>query len=157
MVARGHWALVGSTKDPVLSQSPWGTITDVPGPEATWQSSLLVDAIRHEVDENEAANDALCDYLGNHRGTSRAIVKRLLSGEDPWEALEAEQAADRRDGYLDARQRLEDSRRRLRMLVILWTKRHNGASYRSKGWRLGISPQMAARLGAEAANEFPMI
>jgi hypothetical protein len=147
---------VGSTKGPVSSQLPWGTITDVSGLEATWESSLLTDAIRHEVKENEAANDALCDFLGNNRGTSRAIVERMLAGEDPWAALETEQAAGRRDGYLDARQRLEDSRRRLRMLVILWTKRHSGASYRSMGWRLGVSPQMAARLGAEAAKEFPV-
>jgi len=124
--------------------------SDRPGP-----GNDLRRAFEMAIDDNEHANDALCEYLTVHRGNSRSVVNRLLTGEDTWGALDREDAARRRDGYLDAQRRFEDTRRELRMLVILWAKRIDGLSYRSMGPRLGISAQMAVKLGQEAAKKYP--
>ena len=105
--------------------------------------------------ENEAANDNLRNFLVRHRDSSRGVVTRLISGEHAWSALENEDAAERRDGYVSALRRFEDSRRELRMLVILWAKRYQGLSYRSIGPRFGVSEQMAAKLGQEASKRYP--
>jgi len=104
--------------------------------------------------ENEQANDALCEYLKDHRDATRAVVGRTLAGEHVRTVLVTEQAASRRDAYLDALHRFEESRRTIRMLVLLWAKQELGISFRSMGTPLGISPQMAVKLGHEGTQRY---
>jgi len=112
-------------------------------------------ALKRAVEENEAANDALCDYLSRHRDATRGTADRLLAGEHPWEALLHVDAAGRREAYLDVWRRFEDSRQEMRRLTILWAKRVFGISYRSMGAYLGISEQLAIKLGGQAARAHP--
>ena len=127
-----------------------------PSPEASHgPADHLEQALLEAVDENEGANDALCDYLARHRESARAAVEGLLGGQHPWEVLMRQDAAGRREGHLHAWRRFEDSRQEMRRLLILWAKRRFGVSYRSMGERLGISEQMATKLGGQAARVHP--
>jgi len=112
-------------------------------------------ALLDSLEEHEAANEALRDYLALHRKTARATIERLLRGEHPWQVLMGEDAAGRREGYLEVWRRFENSRRDMRRLVILWAKRRHGVSYRSMAGHLGISEQMAIKLGGQAAKLYP--
>ena len=131
------------TKTPSAEESPDAPVDDL--------EQALLDAL----DEHEAANEALRDYLALHRKTARATIERLLGGEHPWQVLMDEDAAGRRGGYLEVWRRFENSRRDMRRLVILWAKRKHGMSYRSMADRLGISEQMAIKLGGQAAKVYP--
>jgi hypothetical protein len=117
----------------------------------------LEQALLEAAEENEAANDALCEYLTRNRGMARTVAERLLTGEHPSLALRDEDAAGRRESYRELLRRFEDSRHQMRRLVILWAKRGFGVSYRSMGELLGISQQMAIKLGGEAARDHPPV
>jgi hypothetical protein len=116
----------------------------------------LRQALLEAVDANESANDALRDYLQRNRGTTRAVVDQLLNGDHPWQVLPRNEAAHRRDGYVEVWRRFEDTRQEMRRLTILWAKRQFGVSYRSMGQRLGVSEQMAIKLGGQAAKAYPV-
>jgi len=92
------------------------------GPEIDQLEQELLEAAQR----NEHANDELRRYLAEHRGSARAVVDRLLGGEHPWQVLMREQAASRRESYLEVWREFEETRQQMRRLVILWAKRRFG-------------------------------
>jgi len=119
------------------------------------QIDQLERALLDAAQRNELANDALRRYLAEHRGNARAVVDRLLRGEHPWQVLLREQAPSRRESYLQVWREFEETRQQMRRLVIVWAKRRFGVSYRSMGEYLGISEQLATKLGGQAARAHP--
>jgi len=107
------------------------------------------------VEEQDAANRALRQYLADLEGRPALMVERMFSGEHPSEVLQRMGADQIRFAYSEALQRFENARREVRGLMILWAKRIHGSSYRSMGPRFGISEQLAVRLGQEAARRHP--
>ena len=111
--------------------------------------------MKSAVRENKAANRALRSYLADHEDDPGLMVERMISDEHPWDVLASGSAVESRAGYVAALRRFEDSRREIRLVTILWAKRVHGLSYRSMGPRIGVSEQMAVRLGREAAQRYP--
>jgi hypothetical protein len=119
------------------------------------ENDSLRTAMKAAVEEHDAANRALRRHLSELEGRPAVMVERMLAGEHPSEVLQKMGADLIRSAYSQALQRFENSRREVRGLLILWAKLVHGNSYRSMGPRLGISEQLAVRLGQEAARRHP--
>lgn len=104
-------------------------------------------------DLNEAAA-RLRATLRQYEKTMAKIADRLEAGEPAVAASRSTGIPSERRQVTEAIEEFESARHQLRLALMI-AARAEGASISDVGRVLGVSRQLAARLAAEAATEFP--